>query len=226
MATRIVPEADGFRVRTARGEVKARDVIVGTNGYTDGAQGWLRRRLVPVTSRIIATEPLSENLMRHLIPKGRSIVETRKLYRYYRPSPDGQRLLIGGRESAFSRDPSVNTDHVKAGLTEIFPELKDVRLTHSWSGYVAFNRDELPRLFERDGIHYAAGYCGSGTVWARWLGMKAALKVLGAPEAKTAFACDPPKPVPLYWGKPWFLPAAMAWFGLQDRYAIGEKRLT
>ena len=222
----IARERDGFTVRTARGDVKARDVIVGTNGYTDRSDSWLRRRLVPAASRIIATEPLSENLMRHLIPKGRSIVETRKLYRYYRPSPDGTRLLLGGREAAFSQDPSANTAHVRRSLAEIFPELKDVRLTHSWSGYVAFNRDQLPRLFERDGIHYAAGYCGSGTVWARWLGMKAALKVLGAPEANTALACDPPKAVPLYWGKPWFLPAAMAWFGLQDRYALGDKRLS
>ena len=216
----------GFTVRTARGDVKTRDVIVGTNGYTDEGNSWLQRRLVPVTSRIVATEPLSPNLMKHLIPKGRSVAETRKLYRYYRPSPDGTRLLLGGRETAFSQDRLRNTAHVKQGLAEIFPELKDVRLTHSWSGFVAFNRDELPRLFECDGIHYAVGYCGSGTVWAWWLGMKAALKVLGKPEAKSAFACDPPRAVPFYRGKPWFLPAAMAWYGLQDRYAIGDKRMS
>ena len=79
----------GFDVETARGRVQADHVIVGTNGYTDGADPWLRRRLVPVRSRIIATAPLSNNLMAELMPKGVMCSETRKLHYYYRPSPDG-----------------------------------------------------------------------------------------------------------------------------------------
>jgi glycine/D-amino acid oxidase-like deaminating enzyme len=63
-------ENGGFEIETARGKVQADHVIVGTNGYTDGVDPWLRRRLVPVRSRIIATAPLSNNLMSELMPKG------------------------------------------------------------------------------------------------------------------------------------------------------------
>ena len=213
-------EGTSFNVVTSRGAVRAQGLIVATNGYADGALPWLRRRLVPITSRIIATEQLSPNLMRHLIPKGRAVGDTRKLYRYYRPSPDGTRIIIGGRERMFNKDLATNAEHIRRGLVEIFPELKDVAVEHSWKGFVAFSRDELPRLFEHDGAHYACGYCGSGTVWARWLGGKAAYKILGdAERARTVFDGPPPAAVPLYNGSPWFLPYMIGFMGLQDRMA-------
>ena len=90
-----------YEVETARGRVKARHVITGTNGYADRSDKWLRRRLVPVRSRIIATAPLSDNLMRQLMPKRMMLSETRKLHYYYRPSPDGievVRVLRGARD--------------------------------------------------------------------------------------------------------------------------------
>ncbi|MEM6680428.1 MAG: FAD-binding oxidoreductase, partial [Pseudomonadota bacterium] len=154
-------EGTGFEVKTTRGTLRAGQVLMATNGYTDGVSPWLRRRLVAVKSRIIATEPLSQNLMRHLIPRGRAVGETRKLYRYYRPSPDGTRILIGGRERVLTRDPAANAEHLRRGLVGIFPELADVKVEQSWHGNVAFSRDYIPRLFEHDGILHACGYCGS-----------------------------------------------------------------
>ncbi len=213
-----------FEVSSARGKVTCSNIVMATNGYTGDSNPWLQRRLVPVTSRIIVTEPLSENLMRHLMPQGRAMSEVRKLYRYYRPSPDGKRIVIGARETMFSRDPMRNIRHIKEGLVDIFPELADVRIEHSWNGFVAFSRDERPRLFERDGVVYACGYCGSGVVWARWLGEKAAHKILGSNQAATVFDGPPPRSVPLYWGKPWFVPFALGLYGLQDRSAGRYRR--
>jgi glycine/D-amino acid oxidase-like deaminating enzyme len=218
--------ADGFEVDTSRGTLRCRNLIMATNGYTDGANPWLRRRLVPVTSRIIATEEISPNLMQHFFPKNRTVAETRKLYRYYRPSPDRKRIVFGGRETMLSSDPKVNAEHIRKGLVEVFPELKDVAVEQSWSGFVAFNRDDTPRLFEADGVIYACGYCGSGVVWARWLGERAAHKILGSPEAATVFEGPPPAAVPLYWGWPWFVPFAIGWYGLQDRTASRHQRIS
>lgn len=211
--------ADGFEVATDRGVVRCKNVVMATNGYTNEANPWLQRRLVPVTSRIIVTEPLSENLMRHLMPHGRAMSEVRKLYRYYRPSPDGRRIVIGARETMFSKDPQVNIQHIMNGLVDIFPELSDTKVEYSWNGFVAFTRDEQPRLFERDGVVYACGYCGSGVVWARWLGEKAAYKILRSEKAETVFDGPAPSSVPLYWGKPWFMPFAIGLYGLMDRKA-------
>jgi glycine/D-amino acid oxidase-like deaminating enzyme len=152
------------------------------------------------------------------------LTETRKLSYYYRPSPDGQRILFGGRDGTVAGEPAWPTDNLRKTLVELFPELGDVTLTHSWFGYVAMNRDMVPRIFSRDGMDYAAGYCGSGVVWARWAGRKAAFKVLGNEAGRSALDFRPPAAVPLFNGNAWFMPAYFAWLTLQDKLAARSSR--
>jgi glycine/D-amino acid oxidase-like deaminating enzyme len=215
---------NGFDVATARGNVRADHVIVATNGYTDGVDRWLRRRLVPVRSRIIATAPLSNNLVAELMPKRVMCAETRKLHYYYRPSPDGTRILFGGRDGTIAGEPTWPTDSLRRALADIFPVLDGVDITHSWYGYVAMNRDMVPRIFSRQGMRYAVGYCGSGVVWARWAGQKAAWQVLSDERGRSALDFRPPAAVPLFNGKAWFLPAVFAWMTLQDRLGRSRRR--
>lgn len=107
----------------------------------------------------------------------------------------------------------------------LFPELENVRLSHSWFGNVAMNRDMLPRIFEEDGVVYATGFCGSGVVWAPWIGMHAAHKLIGNHErARTAFDFRPPDSIPLYRGDPWFMPAMIWGYRMQDRFALWRDR--
>ena len=214
----LLPKAGGFAVKTAAGPVEADHVIVATNGYTDSVDPWLRRRLVPVRSRIIATAPLSNNLMADLMPKRVMCAETRKLHYYYRPAPDGTRILFGGRDGSIVGDPAWPTQHLQRALTDIFPVLDGVPITHGWWGNVAMNRDMIPRIFSRDGLRYAVGYCGSGVVWARWAGQKAAWQILGDERAQSALDFRPPPAIPLFNGTAWFLPAVYAWLGLQDKW--------
>ena len=222
--TSVRSDGNGFEVETARGRVKADHVITGTNGYTDAADPWLRRRLVPIRSRIIATAPLSGNLMRQLMPKGMMCSETRKLHYYYRPSPDGTRILFGGRDGSIAGDPQWPTDNLRRALADIFPELENVEITHTWFGHVAMNRDMVPRIFSRKGIRYAAGYCGSGVVWANWAGRKAALQILSDDEGASALDFRPPPLIPFYSGRPWFLPAVFGWMTIQDRLAARRRK--
>lgn len=210
-------DGDAYEVATARGLTRARDVIVGTNGYTDVSDRWLRRRLVPVRSRIIATAPISANLMNTLMPRRMMCTETRRLHYYYRPSPDGTRILFGGRDGTIAGEPEWPNANLKRALTGIFPELNGIEITHSWFGNVAFSRDMVPRIFTRGGIHYAAGYCGSGVVWARWAGQYAAFQVLGGRTGESALDFRPPQAVPLFSGTAWFMPAVFAAMTLKDR---------
>lgn len=220
--TGIRREGEGWAVETARGRVRAGNVVMGTNGYTDGVDPWLRRRLVPVRSRIVATAPLSDNLMGELMPRRMMGSETRSLHYYYRPSPDGRRVLFGGRDGTIAGDPDWPTRNLRKAMVDVFPELEGVEVTHSWFGNVAMNRDMIPRIFTREGVRYAAGYCGSGVVWARWAGQKAALEILGGAGA-SALAFRPPKAVPLFNGTSWFMPAVYAWLTLKDRIAAARR---
>jgi glycine/D-amino acid oxidase-like deaminating enzyme len=217
----IERDGSGFRVVTSAGSVQARQVLVCTNGYTDGAVPFLRRRLVPVRSRIIATEELAPDVMARLMPKRMMITENREVGFYYRPSPDGKRILLGGRDSSRVGDPVAPKLLLRKGLINLFPELQSVRLSHSWFGNVAMNRDMIPRIFEKDGIVYATGFCGSGVVWAPWVGMHAAHKLMRHEErARTAFDFRPPAFIPFYRGNPWFMPAFIHGYRMRDRIAM------
>lgn len=215
--TKVEADADGFVLATARGKVRARRVMICTNGYTDRATPWLRRRIVPVRSRIIATEELPADLMAELMPRKMMISETRTLGFYFRPSPDGKRILFGGRDGTNLDDPTKPVEHLRKNLLSIFPELGKVSISHTWYGNVAMHRDMIPRIFERSGIVYATGFCGSGVVWAPWIGRKAAQKLLNRTnEAPSAFDFRAPAPIPLYNGRPWFMPLFMAMYRIQD----------
>ncbi len=209
-----------FLLLTNRGQVKAQHVISATNAYTDKAQPWLRRRLVPVISEMIATEKIGRNRVQSLMPKLTMFGESKQLGYYYRPSPDGERILLGGRRS--HNDHNRARRHLQGALATIFPTLDDVSVDAHWQGFVAFPFDQLPKLVVRDGIIYPTGFCGSGTVWARWLGQKAALMILGK-DGESVFSNLPLRTIPFYTGNPWFMPLAMHYYKLRDRLSASTK---
>lgn len=215
--TRLEPEAGSVRVTTARGEIRARQVVVATNGYTGALTPWLQRRVIPIGSYVIATEPLPAGLMDELMPTQRIVSDTRKVVFYYRPSPDRTRILFGGRVSVDETDPALSGPLLHADLVSLFPALRDVRISHSWCGFVAYTFDELAHLGRRDGIHYAMGYCGSGVGMGSYLGMRIGQQVLGLPEGRTAFDGLSFQTRPLYTGKPWFLAPSIRYYRWRDR---------
>ena len=111
-----------------------------------------------------------------------------------------------------------------AVMSGIFPEVRDVKITHSWMGFVAYTFDHLPQIGVHDGDHYAMGYCGSGAHLAPYLGNKIALKVLGKSDGATAFDDVPFQTRPLYSGAPWFLAAAVMYYRFLDRMPGGRGR--
>lgn len=215
--TDISRDASGFVLTTTKGKVRARDVILATNGYTTGVTPWHQRRVIPIGSYIIATEPLPRELMAELFPTDRIASDTCKVVYYYRTSPDGRRVLFGGRVSANETDTSISGPKLFTDMCRIFPQLSSYGVTHSWMGRVAYTFDELAHTGVHDGMYYAMGYCGSGVSMASYLGKRLGQKVLGLAEGKTALD-DLPNPTrPFYSGNPWFLPATVAWYRRQDR---------
>ena len=225
-----------YFVNTPKGTIKTRKVVVATNGYSGKLMPWVQRRVIPIGSYIIATNPLPKSLMDRIFPTNRVISDSCKVIYYYRPSPDRTRVLFGGRVSANETNPKVSGPRLQKDLCRIFPELQGFGLSHSWSGTVAYSFDELMHIGQHQGIHYALGYCGSGVGMASYLGMRLGQQVMEMSEGKTAFDEIPFPTRPLYRGKPWFLPAVVGWYrwldGWQHRRALkysavtGGKRLT
>ena len=210
----------GGLVETDRGTVRARRVLAATNGYSAGGpMPYLARRVVPVASYIVATEPLEPARVARLFPTGRMIADTKRVLNYFRPSPDGTRVLWGGRASfrASARSPEDAAPVLWRTMTEVFPDLRDVRLTHAWTGNVAFTFDGLPHLGEHDGVDYAAGCQGSGVAMMSWLGHQAGLKLAGAANARFAMDGLPTPTIPAYRGTPWFLPLVGEFMRTRDR---------
>jgi glycine/D-amino acid oxidase-like deaminating enzyme len=214
--TGIERDGAGFVIETARGRLAARAVVIATNGYTGRATAWLRRRVIPIGSYVIATEKLPADLMARLVPKNRILSDTRKVVYYYRPSPDRTRILFGGRVSLSETDPRTSGPRLHAAMARIFPELRETRISHSWCGFIAYTFDELMHIGQRDGLYYAMGYCGSGVGMASYLGMRLGQRLLGKAEGRTAFDELRFQTRPFYTGRPWFLAPSIQYYRWRD----------
>ena len=110
----------GSSVETSRGAILARDVFVATNGYTDGVVPSLRRRIIPIGSYIIASEPLPEELAHELSPKGRAFFDTKNFLYYWHVSAD-RRMIFGGRASFLPTSIDKTARILHRGLLEVHP---------------------------------------------------------------------------------------------------------
>lgn len=213
---RITRSNGGWRVATVRGEVAASEVVIATNGYTGDITPQLKRRVVPLASHIIATEPLPAGLAASLIPKKRTLGDTRRVLCYYRISPDGTRMIFGGRARFTQVTPKVSAPILHRFMTARFPQLRDIRVTHAWTGNVAFTLDALPHMGKRDGMHYLLGCNGSGVAMMTYMGWQTARKIAGVANYACAFDSEEFPDHPLYSGNPWFLPAIGTWYRFRD----------
>ncbi len=216
-AEKIERQHGKFRVATSRGVIEADHVVVATNGYTAEVTPWQRRRIIPIGSYMLATEPMEAGLADSLIPADRVCSDTRRVVVYFRRSPDGRRLLFGGRVSVFESDPVKSLPALRREMLRIFPQLGDVGISHAWMGFVGYTFDTLPHLGVANGIHYAMGYCGSGICLASYLGHRLGQQLVGDPAGRTAFDGIEFQTRPLYRGRPWFLAAAVRYYQLLDR---------
>jgi glycine/D-amino acid oxidase-like deaminating enzyme len=211
---------DGFEVSTSRGTVRARKILIATNGYSGPLSAWHRRRVIPIGSYQIATEPLGKERVQSLIPRGRTIVDSRRVVVYFRPSLDGERIIFGGRAALGERDPLACVPRLRAMLAQIFPELRKVELHYAWVGWVAYTFDTLPHMGCRDGIYYCMGYCGQGVPLAPYFGMKIGRRMAGMQQADTALDGLVFPTRPYYFGTPWFLAPAVWANRMLDRLGV------
>ena len=215
--TRLERRGARWRVATTRGDVAAADVMLATNGYTGAASPPLNRRLVPIGSYIIATEPLTASEAMAILPRRRVAFDSKHFLYYFRLTCDN-RLLFGGR-AEFSTPSAASTRRAAAilrrGLARVFPQLAGKSIEYAWGGNVAFTRDQMPRAGKLEGAYYAAGYCGHGIAMATYLGDLIARRIAGE-SIEHPLMDDRFAPIPMYGGHAWFLPLVGLYYRLRD----------
>ena len=228
--TGIKKSLKGFEIAFSNGVIHSEKMIVATNGYTRKPFGWLTKRFFPLPSFIIATEQLPPDVITQIAPGRHMMVETRSKHSYFRISPDGTRVIFGGRASMLPISPEFAAKRLRATMIDIWPQLRDVKITHSWRGYTGFSFEQMPHVGQQDGYHFAMGYSGSGVALAPYLGMKLAYQALGDSRGETAYSLTTPQ---TRWfhpgGWPYFLGAGELWYRqvadrLENRQAARDGR--
>ena len=215
--TAIERDCERFTVTTPKGRISARDVVVGTNGYTGPPTPYIARRMIPVPAYMIVTEPLGAERMKSVLPTGRTVIDSKVNIFWTRPTPDGERLIFGSRTGMRQDDLRIKARQIHGDMLKVFPQLEGVKVSHCWTGNMGFSFDKLPHTGAHEGVEFAAGLCGVGIPMGTYLGHKTGLRVLGDPAAATAFDGRPFPTRPFYTGNPWFLPLVMGWYSLVDR---------
>jgi glycine/D-amino acid oxidase-like deaminating enzyme len=209
----------GWKVTTSRGALWAREIFVGTSGYTGRATPALQEKLIPIGSFIIATESLPETLARELSPRNRMIYDSKNYLYYYRLTPD-RRMLFGGRAAFFPENDQTirrSAEILRRGMIDVYPQLRDAKIEYVWGGTLDFAFDIMPHAGQIDGMYYAVGYAGHGVAMATYQGQKMAELIAGdKPENPFVGIPFPGAPLGLYNGKPWFLPFAGMWYKVLD----------
>ena len=205
------------RVRTSAGEVRCAQVAFAGNAWLGRTVPPLSRRIMPVGTYIVATEPLGAERATALIRNNACVTDMNWVLDYYRRSAD-HRLLFGGRVSYSGLDPPGTERATRARLLRVFPQLADARITHSWGGFVDITLNRAPdfgRLANE--VWYLQGFSGHGIVLAGIAGQVLAAAIAGQSERFDVFARI--RHVSFYGGMPLrraALVLAMLWYRLKD----------
>jgi glycine/D-amino acid oxidase-like deaminating enzyme len=215
--TALARFGDGWRVQTPRGALVADQVLLCTNGYTDGLWPRLRETVVPVYSVQIATAPLSENVRGSILPDGQTVSDTRRVLSYFRLDAQG-RLLMGGGGSAYGGSIERLAAGLKRRVAELLPQITEPRFEYVWGGRVALTMDHLPhRHVLGPGLQAGLGYNGRGVAMATMMGQVLADHALARPKPEHDFPATNPAPIPLHALRGFAVTATRIYYRIRDR---------
>jgi gamma-glutamylputrescine oxidase len=211
-------EGDRVRVRTDRGQVESRFLVLACNGYLEKLEPRAAGRIMPINNYMLATEPLPEETAQRLIRDGVSMSDSLFVINYWKLSADN-RLLFGGGESYTRRFPADIGGFVRKYMLRIYPELENTRIDYGWGGTLAITMNRMPdfgRLSPQ--VLYAHGYSGHGVPIATLAGKLLAEVIGGTAERFDVMASVPSPTFPggtlLRWPG---LVAGMLFYALRDR---------
>jgi glycine/D-amino acid oxidase-like deaminating enzyme len=196
--TKVSRNGRNWQVCTPTGTLHAEHLVLATNGYTDDLWPGLRRSIVPVYSAIVASEPLSADLVRSIMPAQSVLYELAGITVYYRLDAHN-RVLMGGRSPLRDIAAPEQLPYLVRYAHRLWPALRDIRWTHAWSGQLAITPDHYPHLHEpAPGVIACLGYNGRGVAMATVMGEQLARRVLGADTSEIDMPVTTLREIPLH----------------------------
>ncbi|MEO6926186.1 MAG: FAD-binding oxidoreductase [Rhodanobacter sp.] len=160
-ALSLTRDGSCWRVRTARGDVLAEQVVLACGGYLARLRKPIDRAILPIATYVMVTEPLGERLDECLRTRA-AIYDSRFAFDYYRALPD-RRLLWGGRISILNRSPHSVQRLLTRDMLRVFPQLAGVKVDYAWSGLMSYARHQMPQIGgDGDGLWWAQAFGGHG----------------------------------------------------------------
>jgi len=226
---RLIESNEAIRLETPGGTVKAAQVVIATNAYTDMepfAPNRLDRRIVPVTTSVIATAPLSDNVAATVLPGRRMVADTKHIMNWYRITDD-RCLIFGGRGDITGRSEAASVyAMLERQIVETFPQVAGAQIAQRWSGKVAVTLDDFPhvgRLSPR--VAYALGYGGRGVALSNVLGKYLARIVRGEAVDAGPMSSSRFDPVPFHSFRIVGMQIVAAWYRHLDAKALREEEM-
>ncbi len=202
--------------RTEQGIVRAKFMVIAGNAYLDRTVKDLYGRVMPVASYIIATEPMGEERAKSLIRDNEAVANTKFIVDYYRRSPD-HRMLFGGRASYSGLEPQNLGDYMRPRMTDVFPQLQDVKIDYAWGGHIAITSNRIPDCGRLSpAVYYAHGYSGQGVALSGLYGKLMAEAIRGMAERFDLLAGIKHLPFPGGIARTPILVAAMMYYRIRD----------
>ena len=212
-----IEKGDKPRVITQQGSVSADFVVIAGNAYHD-LERKLRGVMFPVNSFIIATEPLSAEMVESVNPHDLAVCDPNFVLEYFRLSAD-KRLLFGGRCNYFGSDPNVIRKNMHPRMLKIYPQLADIGIDFAWGGTIGVPVKRVPLLGRiSPTVLYCQGYSGHGVNVTHLAGHILADAVAGTLERFDLFANVKPLIVPgAYWFTKPMVSLGMVYYLIKDR---------
>ncbi|WP_105104178.1 NAD(P)/FAD-dependent oxidoreductase [Microbulbifer pacificus] len=205
-------------VNTARGSVRAGNVVLACNGYLGDLEPKMAGRIMPINNFVLATEPLPPSLARELIANDYALQDTLFVINYWKLSGDN-RLVFGGGENYTSRFPQDIRAFVRKYMLQIYPQLADTRIDFGWGGTLAITLNRMPSIGRLEpNVYYSQGYSGHGVPTATFAGKILAEVLAGTEERFDILSRIPTPSFPggtlLRWPG---LVAGMLYYSLKDK---------
>ncbi|NMY39735.1 FAD-binding oxidoreductase [Pseudomonas sp. WS 5013] len=183
-------------VHTPEGRVKAKFIVVAGNAYLGNLVPELAAKTMPCGSQVIATEPLSEEVAKSLLPQDYCVEDCNYLLDYFRLTGD-RRLIYGGGVVYGAKDPANIEAMIRPMMLKTFPQLKGVKIDYAWTGNFLLTLSRLPQVGRiGDNIYYSQGCSGHGVTYTHLAGKILAEALRGQAERFDAFGSLPHYPFP------------------------------